>query len=76
MYSIRDIHGFKKPDWSEMKIPPGLGKRLAAEVKIWLRERQNMGQRSSLDDLVTVALAEVEREPLDDLGMDSGVDKI
>ena len=35
-----------------------------------------MGQRSSLDNLVAIALAEVEREPLDDLGMDGGVEEI
>ena len=34
IYIIRDIYGFKKPDWLEMEIPPRLGKRLAAEVKI------------------------------------------
>ena len=35
-----------------------------------------MGQRSSLDNLVAIGLAEVEREPLDDLGMDSRAEEI
>ena len=55
-----------------MKIPPGLGKRLAAEVKIWLRERQNGGYKSSLDDLAAAAIAASEGDKLDDLGLDGG----
>ena len=57
MYSLLDVRDLTKSDWKEMEIPPGLGKRLAAEVKSWLKERQNQSSNSSMNDLVAAALA-------------------
>lgn len=57
MCSLQDLHDLTKSDWKEMDVPLGLGKRLAAEVKIWKRERQNHGFRNSLEDLVAIALS-------------------
>ena len=56
MYSLRDLRELTKSDWKDMEVLPGLGKRLAAEVKIWDKERQNQGFRNILDDLAHVAL--------------------
>ena len=57
MYSLLNLRDLTKSDWKEMGIPLGLGKRLATEVKSWLKEYQNQSSNSSLDDLVTAALA-------------------
>ena len=35
MWTVRDLRKFENSDWIRMQSPPGLGKRLAAEVKTW-----------------------------------------
>ena len=57
MYSLLDLRELTKSDWKEMGIPPGLGKRLAAEVKPWLKERRNESTHSPMNDLIAAALA-------------------
>lgn len=58
LYHLKDIHGFKKPDWLDLKVPLGLGRRLSSEVKEFLiQERVAAAQRgqSRLESLAAAA---------------------
>lgn len=65
LYYLKDTHSFKKPDWAELKVPLGLGRRLSGQVKEFLLEGRVAAAaaaaadtrrgRSGLDDLAAAA---------------------
>ena len=68
IYSLQDLYKLTKLDWKDIEVLSGLGKKLAAEVKIWDKERQNQDFRNILDNLAHVAL---DNSSLQDFNIES-----